>query len=125
MVVPAKITLVKKEYLDDVVPKISEYANTQNIVKKADFSSNHQFHITIKKLSQKIRTSEGQQWFYERMRGEYQVQKMKQKDLGKNKKSKFLEISPSNMKFTKEDLAKFINCWHYCDPHVACTGAAR
>ena len=38
---------------------------------------------------------------------------MKQKDLGKNKKSKFLEISPSNMKFTKEDLAKFINCWHY------------
>ena len=62
------------------MPKISEYANTQNIVKKADFSSNHQFHITIKKLSQKIRTSEGQQWFYERMRGEYQVQKMKQKD---------------------------------------------
>ena len=125
VVVPAKITLVKKEYLDDVVPKISEYANTQNIVKKADFSSNHQFHITIKKLSQKIRTSEGQQWFYERMRGEYQVQKMKQKDLGKNKKSKFLEISPSNMKFTKEDLAKFINCWHYLYPHVACTGAQK
>ena len=125
VVVPAKITLVKKEYLDDVVPKISEYANTQNIVKKADFSSNHQFHITIKKLSQKIRTSEGQQWFYERMRGEYQVQKMKQKDLGKNKKSKFLEMSPSNMKFTKEDLAKFINCWHYLDPHIACAGAQK
>ena len=125
VVVPAKITLVKKEYLDDVVPKISEYANTQNIVKKADFSSNHQFHIAIKKLSQKIRTSEGQQWFYERMRGEYQVQKMKQKDLGKNKKSKFLEISPSNMKFTKEDLAKFINCWHFLYPHVACTGAQK
>ena len=125
VVVPAKITLVKKEYLDEVVPKISEYANTQNIVKKADFSSNHQFHIDFKELSQKIRTSEGQQWFYERMRGEYQVQKMKQKDLGKNKKSKFLEISPSHMKFTKEDLAKFINCWHYLDPHVACTGAQK
>ena len=125
VVVPAKITLVKKEYLNEVVPKISEYANTQNVVKKADFSSNHQFHIDIKKLSQKIRTSEGQQWFYERMRGEYQVQKMKQKDLGKDKKSKFLEISPSNMKFTKEDLAKFINCWHYLDPHIACTGAQK
>jgi hypothetical protein len=125
VVVPAKITLVKKEYLDEVVPKISEYANTQNIVKKADFSSNHQFHIDFKELSKKIRTSEGQQWFYERMRGEYQVQKMKQKDLGKNKKSKFLEISPSHMKFTKEDLAKFINCWHYLDPHVACTGAQK
>ena len=110
VVVPAKITLVKKESLSEVVPKISEFANTQNIVKKADFSSRHPFHINIKNLSNKIRTSEGQQWFYERMRGEYQMQKMKQKDLGKNKKSKILEVSPSNMKMTKEDLGKFINC---------------
>ena len=125
VVVPAKITLVKKEILSQVVPKISEYANTQNVVKKADFSSSHPFHLSIKNLSNKIRTSEGHQWFYERMRGEYQMQKMKQKDLGKNKKSKYLEVSPSNMKFTKEDLAKFINCWHYLDPHVACTGAQK
>jgi hypothetical protein len=125
VVVPTKITLIKKENLSQVVPKISEYANTQNVVKKADFSSSHPFHISIKDLSKKIRTSEGHQWFYERMRGEYQMQKMKQKDLGKNKKSKYLEVSPSNMKFTKEDLAKFINCWHYLDPHVACTGAQK
>ncbi len=125
VVVPAKITLVKKESLSEVVPKISEFANTQNIVKKADFSSRHPFHINIKNLSNKIRTAEGQQWFYERMRGEYQMQKMKQKDLGKNKKSKILEVSPSNMKMTKEDLGKFINCWHYLDPHIACTGAQK
>jgi hypothetical protein len=125
VVVPAKITLVNKEDLTSVVPKISEYANTQNIVKKADFSSSHPFHLNIKDLSNKIRTPEGLKWFYERMRGEYQVQKMKEKDLGKNKKSKYLETSPSNMKLTKEDLAKFINCWHYLDPHVACTGAQK
>ena len=125
VVVPAKITLVNKEDLEKIVPKISEFANTQNIVKKADFSSSHPFHMSIKDLSNKIRTPEGQQWFYERMRGEYQMQKMKEKDLGKNKKSKYLETSPSNMKFTKEDLAKFINCWHYTDPHVACTGAQK
>ena len=125
VVVPAKITLVKKEILSQVVPKISEYANTQNVVKKADFSSSHPFHLSIKNLSNKIRTPEGDQWFYERMRGEYQMQKMKQKDLGKKKKSKYLEVSPSNMKFTKEDLAKYINCWHYTDPHVACTGAQK
>ena len=125
VVVPAKITLVNKEDLASIVPKISEFANTQNIVKKADFSSSHPFHITIKDLSNKIRTAEGQQWFYERMRGEYQMQKMKEKDLGKNKKSKYLETSPSNMKITKEDIAKFINCWHYTDPHVACAGAQK
>jgi len=125
VVVPAKITLVKKENLNEVVPKISEFANTQNVVKKADFSSSHPFHVDMKNLSNKIRTSEGQQWFYERMRGEYQMQKMKQKDLGKDKKSKYLEVSPPNMKFTKEDLTKFINCWHYLHPHVACTGAQK
>ena len=125
VVVPAKITFIKKENLNEVVPKISEFANTQNVVKKADFSSSHPFHVDIKNLSNKIRTSEGQQWFYERMRGEYQMQKMKQKDLGKDKKSKYLEVSPPNMKFTKEDLTKFINCWHYLDPHVACTGAQK
>ena len=36
----------------------------------------------------------GKKWFYERMRGEYQLQKMKQKDLGKDKKSSFNELSP-------------------------------
>ena len=53
------------------------------------------------------------------------MQKMKQKDLGKDKKSRYLEVSPPNMKFTKEDLAKFINCWHYLDPHIACAGAQK
>ena len=53
------------------------------------------------------------------------MQIMKQKDLGKDKKSRYLEVSPSNMKFTKEDLAKFINCWHYLDPHIACAGAQK
>ena len=56
VVVPAKITLIKKENLSQVVPKISEYANTQNVVKKADFSSSHPFHLSIKNLSNKIRT---------------------------------------------------------------------
>jgi hypothetical protein len=125
VMVPAKIILVRKEQIDEVVPKISEFANTQNIIKKADFSSKHNFHIQMKKLSNKIRTPEGLQWFYERMRGEYQMQKMKEKDLGKNKKSKFLQVSPPYMKFTKEDLAKFINCWHYTDPHIVCTGAQK
>ena len=32
---------------------------------------------------------------------------MKQKDLGKDKKSSFNELSPPHMKFTKEELAKY------------------
>ena len=101
-----KITLIKKENLSEVVPKISEFANTQNVVKKADFSSRHAFHIDIKNLSNKIRTSEGKQWFYERMRGEYQMQKMKQKDLGKDKKSRYLEVFSSKHEIYKRRFSK-------------------
>ena len=125
VMVPAKITVVKKEKIKDIVPKISEYANTQNIVKKADFSSNHTFHKEVKELSEKVRTPSNQKWFYERMRGEYHNQRAKSKDLGKDKKSKFLELSPSNMKFTKEDLGKYIITWHYRFPYTSNQGAQK
>ena len=127
VVVPAKITLVNKEDLDCSCAKnIRICQHTEYVVKKADFSSSHPFHLDIKgSVTIKLELQKVNKWFYERMRGEYQVQKMKEKDLGKDKKSKYLETSPSNMKLTKEDLAKFINCWHYLDPHVACTGAQK
>jgi len=125
VMVPAKITVIEKNNIEKLVPKISEYANTQNVVKKADFSSNHVFHVKFKELSNAVRTSEGQQWFYERMRGEYQVKKSQQKDLGKDKQSKLMEISSSKMKFSKEDLAKFINTWHYQLPHFVSRGAQK
>lgn len=125
IMVPAKITVVDKSKIDQIVPKISEYANTQNVVKKADFSSNHEFHINFKDLSNKVRTPDGKLWFYERMRGEYQVKKVQQKDLGQSKQSKLTELSPPTMKFSKEDLAKFLNAWHYQLPHLVCRGAQK
>jgi len=125
VMVPAKITVVDKSKIDEIVPKISEYANTQNVVKKADFSSNHEFHINFKDLSNKVRTPDGKLWFYERMRGEYQVKKVQQKDLGQGKQSKLTELSPPTMKFSKEDLAKFLNAWHYQLPHLVCRGAQK
>ena len=59
------------------------------------------------------------------MRGEYQLKKMKQKDLDKDKKTAFSEISPSNMKFTKEELAKYLICWDFKEPHVSNRGAQK
>lgn len=45
--VQMKLTVVPAERSEDIVPKISEYANTQNKVNAADFFSNHPFHIRI------------------------------------------------------------------------------
>ena len=32
---------------------------------------------------------------------------------------------PEADELLKEDIAKFINCWHYTDPHIACAGAQK
>ena len=125
VIVPAKITIVSKEQFTEVVPNISVYANTQNSVKTADFSSNHEFHKKFKKLSETTTTPNGKKWFYERMRGEYQLQKMKQKDLGKDKKSSFNELSPPHMKITKEELAKYLMCWDFREPYISNRGAQK
>ena len=38
----------------EVVPRISEYANTQNRVSAADFFSNHPFHIRMEGFSRRL-----------------------------------------------------------------------
>ena len=74
--VQAKITVVNPMLLDELVPKISRFSNTQNAVNEADFSSNDSFHVEIERLSKDV-WAPGQKyrWFYERARGQYQVAK--------------------------------------------------
>ena len=74
--VQMKITIVPKEKSELVVPRISEYANSQNKVNAADFFANHPFHIRMEELSRQVlvRAEEGYRdtkWFYERARGQY------------------------------------------------------
>lgn len=51
--VQMKLTVVPAERSDEVVPKISEYANSQNKVSVADFS-NHPFHVRIEEYSRRV-----------------------------------------------------------------------
>ena len=62
--------------INDFVSKISEYANTQNHVKKSDFFSNSSFHKNFKQHSERIYAPAKNsyyktKWFYERARGQY------------------------------------------------------
>ena len=52
--VQMKLTVVPPDRSEEVVPKISEYANTQNKVNAADFFSNHPFHIRIEQFSRAV-----------------------------------------------------------------------
>ena len=122
--VPAKITTVVGETLDQLVPKISQYANTQNVIQMADFSANDPFHVEIERLSQAIWCpGEQGRWFYERARGQYQVAKARIATTPARTR-RFNEQTPPTRKFTKTDLAKFITCWNQ-KPDLVSRGAQK
>ena len=122
--VPAKITIVEADKLDQLASKISRYANTQNVIQMADFSANDPFHVEIERLSGTIWCpGEQGRWFYERARGQYQVAKAR---FGTTpaRRRRFNEQTPTARKFTKTDLAKFLNCWNQ-RPDLVSRGAQK
>lgn len=52
--VQMKLSVVDGEKGEVVIPKISEYANTQNKVNAADFFSNHPFHLRMEEFSRRL-----------------------------------------------------------------------
>ena len=123
--VQMKLSIVDPEEALHVVPKISEYANSQNRVSAADFFSNHPFHVRIEKFSRRLYapSADGSflqsKWFYERARGQYQDARGR---LTKASRRRFDLEYPKSQMFTKTDLAKFLNVWRG-KPHVVSKGA--
>jgi len=122
--VQAKITEVGGDRLEEMVPKISKYANSQNAVNEADFSANHPYHIELERLSLTTWVpGEQSRWSYERARGQYQVAKAREAvTLGQRRR--FEVKTPASQRFTKTELAKFVNSWE-CLPHVVSRGGQK
>ncbi len=122
--VQAKLTLVSPEQIETLVPLISRYANTQNRVNEADFSSNHPYHVKIQQLSQSIwAPGEQSRWFYERARGQYQVAKARE-GVTSARVRRFNTANPSSQRFDKVKLAKYENTWAQF-PHVVSFGGQK
>ena len=125
--VQVKLSIVDPGRSVEVVPKISEYANTQNKVNAADFFANHPYHIRMEEFSRRLwaRPKEGElrqtKWFYERARGQYLDA---QAHLTPASRKKFKGEYPKAQMFTKTDLAKFVNAWEDC-PHTVSKGAQK
>lgn len=126
--VQAKITEVEGEGLEEIVPLISRYANSQNKVSEADLRSNDPFHVEIEALSRSIwapataGTQRQTKWFYERARGQYAD--ALNKEMTPARRRTFRELHPTKQKFTKTDLAKFESTWHQ-RPHEVSRGAQK
>jgi hypothetical protein len=126
--VQAKISVVDSKSIDELVPFISQYSNTQNKVTSADFYANDPFHIAVESFSRTVWAPsadgirEQTRWFYERARGQYAD------ELGRSgtpaQQRKFKAIYPPTQKFTKTDLAKYENSWMQL-PHNVSLGAEK
>ncbi len=109
--VPAKICVIGDRDREEVVRHISLYANSQNKISESDFSANNPYHIRIQHLSERVwNPGERSRWFYERARGQYQVAKQRQ-GTTRAQLRRFEETCPASQKFTKTDLARFLNSW--------------
>ncbi len=110
--VQMKLSVIRSpEDMDEIVPRISTFANTQNKIQIADFSANDPFHRRIEELSRTIwapavNGQKSQNWFYERARGQY-ADMLTRESTARRKK----EYKDTHPLFTKTDLAKYENTW--------------
>ena len=125
--VQMKLSIVDPDRALEIVPKISEYANSQNRVSAADFFSNHPFHIRLEEFSRRLYApaKDGSfresKWFYERARGQYQDARGR---LSQSARRQFDLEYPKNQVFSKTDVAKFLNVWRG-QPHIVSRGAQK
>lgn len=126
--VQMKLTVIKdKDQKNIEVPNISRFANSQNKVSELDLSSNNPYFVQIENLSRKKyvanpeNKNQSRLWFFERANGQYRETLNKQTPA---QQKKFKEQNPSNLKFVKSDIAKFINGWEL-EPHFVAQGSQK
>ncbi|KAB2332231.1 AIPR family protein [Cytobacillus depressus] len=110
---------------DEMIAKISEYANTQNKINKSDLLANTRFMSDLEKLSRNVwiptqdNRKEESKWYFERARGQYMV------DISRRSKGKeqtaFKKIYPKENVITKVEMAKYFMSWEGF-PHVSSKG---
>lgn len=127
--VPMKLSVLEYSMAERIIPKISEYSNSQNPVDASDFFSNHPFHIRMEEYSRKtpIPVKGGNQfqqyWFYERARGQYNQGKMKIINKAAELK-KYIDRYPENMVITMLDLARYMELYG-CRPDIVSKGKQK
>lgn len=113
--VQMKLTVIKSDIqMDAVINSISKYANSQNKITMSDFSANDDFHIKLEQLSRRVyipveKGKPSQRWFYERARGQYNVEVNRQPTAASKKKYK--EQNPKSKCISKTVAAKCAMCW--------------
>ena len=125
--VQMKLSVIEPDKVEEIIPKISRFANTQNRISEADFFSSHPFHVEMEKISRRLSAPPRPgalaptKWFYERARGQY-------KDASAygtvGERRRFSTEYPRNQMVNKTDLAKYSTTFE-CVPHLVSRGAQK
>jgi len=114
--VQLKLCVLNEKLIDEFGPKISEYANTQNAIKRTDLTANNPIYREIQQISRTMYApaSGGLQtetkWFFERARGQYTDSLSMLKTPAQKKK--FEREYPRQQKIDKAQLAKYWGVWY-------------
>lgn len=120
--VMAKINVVKQtneKELEELINNISEFSNAQSKVSRVDLNSRNSQLLKIKTLSESVMAPNGLKWFFERSKGEFNT-KLK---IASNRKRIEKEY-PKEMRFSKEQMAKFFCAWGN-EPYMVKKGGER
>lgn len=126
--VSMKVSVIKDpNKINQIVPRISRFANTQSAVKKSDFNINEPFLVQLEQISRQewATTETGKpvsKWFFERTRGQY-MDKLKRNPT-KSAENEFLAEYPKKQMFDKTMLAKYMMSW-FQDPGSVCKGGEQ
>lgn len=128
--VQIKITEVpSKFHHEELVPKVSQYSNTQNAVKKSDFFATDPKLIFTEKFTKQnyVRPPDSKQnifYYFERMSGQYNEELKRQGNPGTRARKEFEIKYPKDLRFDKLDLARWANLISDL-PHFANTGKEK
>ncbi len=114
--IPVKLCVLSELQMDELGSKISKFANTQNVIKRTDLTSNHPVYRELERLSRSIiaPAKDGSQvetqWFFERARGQYMDEISR---LGSAaKKRAFEKKFPKQQKIDKSLLCRYWGSWY-------------
>ena len=125
--VQMKLSVVDSDKIEEIVPRISRFANTQNRISEADFFSGHPFHVEMEKISRRLSAPpkagalNSSKWFYERARGQYADRRARGTA---SQKKKFETEFPKDQVISKTDLGKYQMTFN-CNPHIVSQGAQK
>ena len=127
--VQMKLTVLRRaEEMEEIIPLIFKYANSQNNIQVADLSANHPFNIQLEKISRALwapappGSTAQTRWFFERARGQYKVAIAR--ELTPRNRKAFEVKNPRRQLFAKEMVAKFEHAWGL-RPHLVARGAQK